>query len=133
MQAKIKRVALLCILLFVNVNVACIAYNILTAEKGAPLWASVAKNPTLSLFKTAKAACLRRASDKSNHRGLITGTLCNGANNSAAIGGQVLREGDIAHGVKIVSITRAEVKFEKNGRTWIQRVQEPPDSAWWDK
>jgi hypothetical protein len=42
---------------------------------------------------------------------------------SAIIGEQVIVEGQTIYGVKVVSITRGAVEFEKDGKRWTQGVQ----------
>ena len=62
-------------------------------------------------------------------RTVVTGTVYSEEDQSeedrsAVIDGEIVHEGDIIHGAKVVKIYRGEVEFEKNGKRWRQRVQE---------
>jgi len=61
---------------------------------------------------------------------MIDGILFSPDNPSALIDGQVLKIGDQIYGVEVVAIDRRIVTFEKDGKTWEQRVSERPNSAW---
>ncbi len=63
-------------------------------------------------------------------QGMVTGILYAMEESSAVIDRQVVRTGDTLHGVKIVSIDRFTVEFEKDGTRWKQRVREKPNPAW---
>jgi hypothetical protein len=62
---------------------------------------------------------------------VITGILFSGDKSSTAlINGEIVCEGRYIGDVKIVSISKEGVEFEKNGKRWKQRVSEPPNLAW---
>ena len=63
-------------------------------------------------------------------RGLVTSILYSDRNSSAVIDGQILREGQSIYGVEVVSISRSEVVFSRDSRTWKQRINQTPNSAW---
>ncbi len=46
------------------------------------------------------------------------------------INNQVLCEGDIIYGVKVIKISRDTVEFQRDGNTWKQRLREHPNPAW---
>ena len=58
--------------------------------------------------------------------GLITGIVYSEQNASAIIDGKIVHKQDSIHGVKVVDIQPGNVKFEKNGRVWRQKVRETP-------
>ena len=63
-------------------------------------------------------------------RGLVKGILYTIEDSSVLINNQMLREGEIIHGVTIVKVDRKKVVFEKNGCKWEQRINEAPNPAW---
>lgn len=56
----------------------------------------------------------------------VTGILYSEDKPTIVIGEQMLQEGDIIHGVKVIKIYEDKVEFEKDGKRWIQKVQETP-------
>ncbi len=70
--------------------------------------------------------------DKAPPRGCeVTAIFHSAESSSAVIGdGTALREGDTIHGVKVVRIYGNRVIFEKNGRSWAQKVGEQRASDW---
>jgi hypothetical protein len=42
---------------------------------------------------------------------------------SAVIGTQIVHEGDVILGATIVKINKDEVEFEKDGKTWTQKIE----------
>ena len=61
---------------------------------------------------------------------MVNGILYTIENSSALIDGHIVREGDTIYGVKIIKIDQTKVEFEKNGKTWEQRVRQWPDPVW---
>jgi membrane-associated HD superfamily phosphohydrolase len=62
---------------------------------------------------------------------VITGIAFSGDKSSAVlINGKIVYEGKCIGDIKVVSISKEEVEFEKNGKRWKQRVSEPPNLAW---
>ena len=67
---------------------------------------------------------------KTPQRGLISGIVSSEDSFCALIGSEVVREGDIIDGIKIVKIHKDKVEFEKNGKRWTQALNETPGSEW---
>ena len=63
-------------------------------------------------------------------KGVVKGILYTVIDSSVMIDNQVLQEGDMIYGTKIVKIYPKKVEFEKNGRHWTQRICEQPNPAW---
>lgn len=62
---------------------------------------------------------------------VITGILFSDDKSSTVlINGETVCEGSYIGDVKVVSISKKEVEFEKNSKRWKQRVSEPPNPAW---
>ena len=49
---------------------------------------------------------------------------------NAVVGSHTVHKGDTVYGIKIIAIRSDEVEFEKDGRQWTQRVNEPPSQDW---
>ena len=62
--------------------------------------------------------------------GVVNGILYSIDNPTAIIDGELLKEGDVRHGVKIVKIHKTIVEFEKNGKRWKQTVGARANRAW---
>jgi hypothetical protein len=54
---------------------------------------------------------------------VVKGIVFSGDNSSAIIDNQIVREGEEILGVTVVKINKNSVEFEKNGRSWKQRVR----------
>ena len=67
-----------------------------------------------------------------SQQGVVTGILYAMEESSTVIDNQVIRKGDTIYGVRVVSIEKFFVEFEKNGLRWEQRVREKPNPAWKD-
>jgi len=66
---------------------------------------------------------------KATH-GVVTGILYFKENPSAIVDRTVVYIGDEIHGAKVVNIQRDNVEFEKNGKSWNQKVQETAGELW---
>lgn len=62
--------------------------------------------------------------------GVVTGILFSDDRPAAVVGSQVLYEGDIKQGVKVVRIFKDRVQFDKNGLVWTQTVRQVPPKHW---
>lgn len=71
-------------------------------------------------------------SEKINQHGVVTGILYVLENSSAVVDGQVVYNGDMIYGAKVICIEKSTVEFEKNGVRWTQRIREEPNPAWKD-
>ena len=61
---------------------------------------------------------------------VVTGISYAEEDPSAIVGYDIVREGDMIHGVRVVKIYRDKVEFEKDGKRWTQGVREKPNRAW---
>ena len=66
----------------------------------------------------------------SQDRGVVQSILYSDESRSVVIDDEILFEGDSIYGVTIVDIQKGRVAFRKKGRSWIQEIGAPPDSAW---
>ncbi|MBN1393009.1 MAG: response regulator [Sedimentisphaerales bacterium] len=117
-----QRRTLICLLLLMYLIVANTGYNIRVAEKGAPVWKYFAADVIHDLWtarqKTATAM------------GTVVGILYGRENPCVLINRELVYEGDITKGVRVVRINRDEVEFEKNGRRWTQKALASPNDIW---
>ncbi|MHC4426232.1 MAG: hypothetical protein ACYSYV_09060 [Planctomycetota bacterium] len=61
----------------------------------------------------------------------VTAIFYSEGNPSAVIGDErTVRETDMIHGAKVVKIYGDKVEFEKDGRSWTQKVRERPAAYW---
>jgi len=68
--------------------------------------------------------------ETTNPKGIVTGILLSEDNSSAVIDEQLVSQGDLIYGVKIVEIEEDSVEFEKNGITWTQKIRQEPNPIW---
>ena len=61
--------------------------------------------------------------------GLVTGIVYS-EEPSVIIDGQIVHQKSAIHNVNVLKITEKTIEFEKNGRTWSQKVQETPNALW---
>jgi hypothetical protein len=62
--------------------------------------------------------------------GVITGIIYSANDPISIIDGTIVRQNENIHGVKIVKIHEDRVEFEKNGRTWTQKIREIQKDNW---
>ena len=62
--------------------------------------------------------------------GVVTGISYAKEGSSAAIGYEIVHDGDMIDGVKVVKIHIDKVEFEKNGKRWAQGVREKRNRSW---
>ena len=121
-ETKTKRRGLTCLLLLANLIVANTCYNLWRAEKNTPIWKCFTANVVYELWTARKNTVTKH--------GVVAGTLWSADSSSALINNEIVREGDIVDGVKVVKIDKGMVEFEKNGERWTQRVLAKPNRAW---
>ena len=107
-----KTKTLFCLLAQVAVIAGMVTYYFRTAEKTGP----ISESATTATTTTT--------------RGLITGIMCTEEHSSAVIDGEIVREGDTIHGVKVVKIYKDKVEFEKGSKRCAQHPQEQPTDVW---
>lgn len=71
-----------------------------------------------------------RPADSHKVFGMVEGVLYSTGSSSVLVDGQIVREGEEVHGVRVTSISRNKVEFEYNGKRWEQRVREWPNPIW---
>jgi hypothetical protein len=62
--------------------------------------------------------------------GLISGILYSADRPAAIVGSKIVYQQDKLGDVRIVKISVGAVDFDKNGRTWTQKIGEAPSSMW---
>jgi hypothetical protein len=121
-QRRTKRRMLICLLLLMYLIVANTAYNLWVAKKGTPVWKFCVANVIQDLWATRKITVTKA--------GTVVGILYSKEKACALINHEVVCEGDITNGVKVVRIDKHKVEFEKDGERWTQKVLANPNSAW---
>jgi hypothetical protein len=64
-------------------------------------------------------------------RGTVTGIIYGQNKQLALVNHEIVKTGDVIHGVKIVAICRNAIKFEKNETVWEQRPGQSPENFDW--
>ena len=62
--------------------------------------------------------------------GKVTAISYTSTKPSAIVDVQIVHEGDILHGVKVIKIHKDKVEFEINGQKWAQQVKDTPNPYW---
>ncbi len=98
----------------------------------AILAASAVITLTTGYYGTASA---EEYPEAARHRiarhGIVRGIVYDDNNRpSAIVGREVVGQGSVVNGVKVLRIHRDKVVFEKNLTRWSQRVDEQPNQAW---
>lgn len=62
--------------------------------------------------------------------GVVTGVLLADGEPCAVIDTEIVHEGAIIHGIKVVKIHKDKVEFEKNSKRWTQKLRERPGYTW---
>jgi hypothetical protein len=86
----------------------------------------------------AMAAAVRRigthaessADQAAKTLGLISGIVYAQDNPLVIIDGQILRQGQSIHGVRVIRIHHDHVDLERDSTTWTQKVGQPPADNW---
>jgi hypothetical protein len=121
-QIRTKRGALICLLLLSYMIVANIGYN---------LWAKGKSNPVRKLFTANVIHDLWTTRKKiATKPGTVMGILYSKGNSCALINRELVYEGNITNGIKVIKINKREVEFERNGERWTQKVLASPNPAW---
>jgi CheY-like chemotaxis protein len=117
-----QRRILTCLFLLMYLIMANSCYNLWVGKTDAPAWKLFMADVIPQLW-TPKEVTASRA-------GTVVGILYGKREPCALINIELVREGDIRNGVKIVRITKDEVEFEKDGQKWTQKVLADPNPAW---
>jgi hypothetical protein len=121
-QINTNRGALICLLLLLYLIVANIGYNLWVKGKNAPIQKLLTANVIRDLWITRRITLTKD--------GTVVGILYSKEKPCALINRELVYEGDITNGVKVVKINERRVEFEKNGQRWTQKVLANPNSAW---
>ena len=121
-QIRTKRRALICLLLLAYMIVANIGYNLWVKGKSTPVRKLLTANVIRDLWTTRKNTATKA--------GTVVGILHSEENSCALINRELVHEGDITNGIKVVRIDKRKVEFEKNGERWTQKVLANPNPAW---
>ncbi len=62
--------------------------------------------------------------------GLVTGIVYSANKPCAVVDREIVYEGDVIRGVKVVKIYQDSVKFSRKSRNWEQKVQQAPEAYW---
>ena len=119
---RTKQRVRICFLLLAYMIVANTGYNLWVAEKNTPVWKLFTASVIYDLWTPRKSTPTKV--------GIVVGILHSEGNSCALINSELVHEGDITNGVKVVKIDRHEVKFERNSERWTQKVLANPNSAW---
>ena len=63
-------------------------------------------------------------------RGAVTGIVYSADNPSAIVDGQIVHEGSVIEGVKVVKIHKDKVDFSRNGKSWGQAAGQSAEGYW---
>jgi hypothetical protein len=124
-----KRIVLFCFLLLAFLLVSCAIYCLWMADRNAPVWKALKLDVVAKKLEAKKNAALgKRMAERK--LGTVTAILHSETNSCALINQNLVHEGDITNGVKVVKINQYEVEFEKDGQRWSQKVLANPNPAW---
>jgi len=121
-KVTLKKVLLMVFLTAANLFVANVVYNCWTAKRGTPFMESVKANAVSNFWRSRPRPPAKL--------GMVTGIICDDSNPGALINDEVRNEGDIINGAQVIKISKTDVLFEKNGKTWTQEVGQRPNPAW---
>ncbi|MBN1393008.1 MAG: hypothetical protein JW947_09430 [Sedimentisphaerales bacterium] len=124
-----KRVVLFCFLLLAFLLVSYAGYCLWMADRNTPVWKALKLDAVAKLWENRKNAVMgKKIAEKK--LGTVTAILHSEENSCALINQDLVHEGDITNGVKVVKINRDEVEFEKDGQKWTQKILANPNPAW---
>jgi CheY-like chemotaxis protein len=115
-----KRV-LICLLLLLYIVVINSGYNLWVAKEDTPVWKYFVADVIRDLWTVKRTA---------TKIGTVVGIRYDNEKPCALINLELVYEGDIRNGVKIVRIDKDEVEFEKDGIRWTQKVLANPNPVW---
>jgi hypothetical protein len=114
-------------LFLANLLVLIATYNVWTSEK-VSFTEAIAPS---SVIRHVSGVIKNTDESQRTKVGMVTGIIYSAKDSTALLNGEIVCEGSIVRGVRIVKIHRNKVEFEKNGRTWYQGVMAKPDPGWW--
>ena len=122
-KGKLVGKMVFCFLCVAVVLVLNIAYNFSVVAKGTPILQTITKNPIFDFAGTDKENPHLRK-EAINNVGVVKGILHNENNPTALIGIELINEGDVISGSKVIKIHKDRVEFEKDGFSWTQYIME---------
>jgi hypothetical protein len=114
-------------LFLANLFVLIATYNVWTSEKVSFTEAIAPGSVIRHVFGVIK----NTDENQRTKVGMVTGIIYSAEDSAVLLNGEIVCEGSVVRGVRIVKIHRNKVEFEKNGRVWYQGVMTKPDSDWW--
>jgi len=118
---KTKQRAVICLLLLAYLIVLNICYNLWVKQEKTPISKILTANIIYDLW-TKKVTAMKA--------GTVVGILYNSEKPCALINRELVHEGDITNGVKIIKIDESKVEFEKNSQRWTQKLMANPNLLW---
>jgi CheY-like chemotaxis protein len=113
---------LTCLFLLMYLVVANSCYNLWVEKANTPAWKLFTADVIRDLWTTREVT--------KPQAGTIVGILYGKGEPCALLNIELVHEGDIRNGVKVVRIDKDEVEFEKDGQRWTQKVLANPDPHW---
>ena len=118
-----QRRVLTCLFLLMYMIMANSCFNLWVEPVDAPAWKLFEANIIRDLWTANKTTPPMKA-------GTVLGILHGKGEPCALINIELVHEGDIKSGVKVVKIDKDEIEFGKDGESWTQKVLAKPNSAW---
>jgi CheY-like chemotaxis protein len=113
---------LTCLFLLMYLVMANSCYNLWVGKTDAPAWKLFMADVIPHLWMSGKVT--------EPSAGTVVGILYGKGEPCALINIELVREGDVRNGVKVVRIGKDTVEFEKDGQRWMQKVLADPDPHW---
>lgn len=118
-----QRRVLTCLFLLMYLIMANACFNLWVGQVDAPAWKLFEADIIHDLWTARETTAPMKA-------GTVLGILHGKGKPCALINIELVHEGDIRKGVKVVKIDKDKIEFEKNGERWMQKVLANPNPAW---
>lgn len=118
-----QRRVLTCLFLLMYLVMANSCFNLWFGKTDAPAWQLFEADIINDLWTDRKTTAPMQV-------GTVLGILYGKGEPCALVNIELVREGDIRNGIKVVRIDKDEIEFEKNGEKWTQKVLANPNPAW---
>jgi hypothetical protein len=108
-------------------------YRALRGYGAAELQLEKERNDALNLRLTQYSEQLKNSNlnpPQAKPTGMISGILYSADRPAAIVGSNIVHQGDKLGNVRVTKIGTGSVEFDKNGRSWTQKVGEAPSSMW---
>ena len=117
---------LICLLFLAILFALNVVYNFSVAAKGTPVLQTITKNPIFDFAGEDKENPLLR-NEAIKSIGVVKGILHSKDNPTALIGINLVHQGDVVSGAKVIKIHTDRVEFERDGFSWTQQILEKPE------